>query len=376
MHIPLHIRRLFPLCRVWDNARFLITLLAHYIVKMLPERCLIVGPSWVGDMVMAQSLFMALKERFPALRLDVLAPAWSEPLLERMPEVTESICMPIGHGKLQLGLRYQIGKQLRKNHYDWAILLPNSLKSALIPFWAKVPQRTGFKGEMRYGLLNDLRQPHKDQLTQTVQRFVALALPREDYLQNPIPQAIPTPRLLLDPEHVKATAKQFGLLTDQPVLALCPGAEYGPAKRWPIAHFAEVARTKLDAGWQVWVFGSEKDNAVAEQICDQAGHADHPIVNLAGRTSLAEAIDLMSLTSHVISNDSGLMHVAAALEKPLIALYGSSDPTFTPPLNDQAKILSLNLACSPCFKRECPLGHLDCLTKLMPKDVLDHLADA
>lgn len=324
-------------------------------------------------MVMAQSLFMALQQRYPNLIIDVLAPAWSEPLLDRMPEVNESICMPIGHGKLQLGLRHRIGKKLREKRYDWSILLPNSLKSALIPFWANIPIRTGYKGEMRYGLLNDIRHLEKQTLTMTVQRFVALSLDRDAYQRNPLVANIPQPKLQLDQPHVSKTAALFGLRSEQPTLALCPGAEYGPAKRWPIEHFAEVARQQLDAGWQVWVFGSEKDREVAESICDQAGRAEHPIVNLAGRTSLAEAIDLMSLTDSVISNDSGLMHVAAALDKPVIALYGSSDPNFTPPLHAAAHVITLNLACSPCFERECPLGHLDCLTKIEPKQVLSHL---
>lgn len=317
-------------------------------------------------MVMAQSLFMVLKQRFPEMNIDVLAPAWSEPLVERMPEVRESIAMPIGHGKLLLRLRYQIGKQLRKNQYDWAILLPNTLKSALIPFWAKIPKRTGFKGEMRYGLLNDLRILDKEKLTMTVQRFVALAYEDGEY----DPSGYPHPKLQLDQDIVISTASRFGLNNEQPVLALCPGAEYGPAKRWPIEYYAEVAKQKIASGWQVWVFGSDKDQEVADQICDQAGAG---CINLASRTTLAEAIDLLSLSNYVITNDSGLMHVAAALEIPLIALYGSSDPNFTPPLNDQAKVISLGLECSPCFERECPLGHLNCLRNIKPTSVLSAL---
>ncbi len=337
-------------------------------MKTVPENCLIVGPSWVGDMVMAQSLFIVLKQRFPKMNIDVLAPSWSEPLLKRMPEVRESIAMPVGHGSLQLRTRYQIGKQLRKNQYDWTILLPNSLKSALIPFWAKIPKRTGFKGEIRYGLLNDLRILDKEKLTMTVQRFVALGF--EDGKSDP--SHYPYPKLQLDQETIATTAARFGLNNEQPVLALCPGAEYGPAKRWPIEYYAEVAKQKIASGWQAWVFGSEKDQEVAEQICDQAGAG---CINLASRTTLAEAIDLLSLANHVITNDSGLMHVTAALDVPLVALYGSSDPGFTPPLNDQAKVISLGLECSPCFERECPLGHLNCLQDIKPESVLSLLKD-
>lgn len=319
-------------------------------------------------MVMAQSLFMVLKQRYPAMNIDVLAPTWSEPLLDRMPEVRESIPMPVGHGKLNLRLRYQIGKQLRKNAYDWAILLPNSLKSALIPFWARIPKRTGFRGEMRYGLLNDLRLLDKQKLTMTVQRFIALGLTKDEAVAT----GFPRPRLWPDPQAVDKTATCYGLNTDHPVLALCPGAEYGPAKRWPVEYYAEVAKQKIASGWQVWIFGSEKDQTISRQLCDQVGAG---CINLAGRTTLAEAIDLLSLTDNVVTNDSGLMHVAAALEKPLVALYGSSDPHFTPPLNDHARILSLGLECSPCFERECPLQHLRCLRDIKPESVLSALND-
>jgi heptosyltransferase-2 len=151
-------------------------------------------------------------------------------------------------------------------------------------------------------------------------------------------------------------------------LALCPGAEYGPAKRWPVAYYAEVARKKIDQGWQVWLFGSNKDKADAEQINNEASGL---CSDFTGRTTLAEAVDLMSLAHTVVSNDSGLMHVAAALNKNLIAIYGSSDPGFTPPLNDNAQVISLNLDCAPCFKRDCPLGHTNCLTGITPEQVLD-----
>ena len=312
---------------------------------------------------MAQSLFMVLKQRHPEMNIDVMAPAWSEPLLDRMPEVRESIPLALGHGDLKLALRYQIGKRLRRSQYDWAILLPNSLKSALIPFWANIPRRTGFKGEMRYGLLNDLRLLDKKKLTMTVQRFVALGYDKGE----PLPDNFPIPRLQLDEDRVSECARRFGLKADNPILGLCPGAEYGPAKRWPVKYYAEVARKKITEGWQVWVFGSTHDQEISKKLCDQAGPG---CIDLAGRTTLGEAIDLLSLTDWIITNDSGLMHVAAALDKSLIAMYGSSDPGFTPPLNDKAKVISLGLECSPCFERECPLGHLRCLLDIQPDLVL------
>ncbi len=326
------------------------------------KKCLIIGPSWVGDMVMAQSLFMVLKQKNPALQIDVMAPAWSAALLERMPEVSEILDMPLGHGQLQLKQRYQLGKLLRSQHYDQAILLPNSLKSALLPFWANIAQRTGYLGEMRYGLLNDIHPLDKSVLTMTVQRFVALADTRRIDLKD-----IPVPALKVDTDKISRVLEKFKLNTQQPILSLCPGAEYGPAKQWPAEYYAALAQEKSDQGWQVWIFGSEKDQAIGIQIKQLLSER---AVNLCGQTQLAEAIDLMSVSSAVVSNDSGLMHMAAALAVPVVGVYGSSDPGFTPPLGNNSAMVSLNLECSPCFKRVCPLGHTRCLQDLKPEKVL------
>ena len=311
---------------------------------------------------MAQSLFMVLRQRFPEVQIDVLAPAWSRTLLERMPEVRNAINMPLGHGQLQLGLRRRLGLELRDQHYDQAILLPNSLKSALTPFFARIPRRTGFAGEMRYGLLNDIRPLDKQRLSMTVQRFVALGLEARDVL----PDAIPQPRLITPADGADTAIDELGLRTDDaPILGLCPGAEYGPAKRWP--HYAALAVDYLARGWRVWLFGSDKDQAVTEAISRAAPGCE----DLAGRTRLAQAIDLLARCDAVVSNDSGLMHVAAALGRPLVAIYGSSDPGFTPPLTDRAEIVRRGLECSPCFERVCPLGHTLCLNDITPADVDD-----
>lgn len=328
---------------------------------------LVVGPSWVGDMVMAQSLFMALRHQHPDASIDVLAPGWSKPILARMPEVADAIEMPVGHGQIGWRIRSRLGCSLQERHYDQAIVLPNSLKSALVPFWAKIPKRTGFRGEFRYGLLNDLRRLDKQRLPMTVQRFVALAHAPDCAL----PPHIDPPQLQSSATGVQAALERLLLpQSGQPILALCPGAAYGPAKQWPVEHFARVAKTVLAKGWQVWLFGSQQDHATAEQIRQQAGAE---CVNLAGRTELAEVIDLLSIVTVVVSNDSGLMHVAAALDRAVIALYGSSDPGFTPPLNDRAQILSLGLECSPCFQRTCPKGHYRCLNDLLPEQVIERL---
>ncbi len=317
-------------------------------------------------MVMAQSLFMVLKKQHEQVDIDVLAPQWSFPILERMPEVRKALAMPLTHGQFGIKQRMSIGKELISEYYDQAIVLPNSWKSALIPFFANIPKRTGYIGEMRWGLLNDARKLNKTMLTMTVQRFVALGLP-----DTPgCPSDYPVPELTIAPDSRRNVAEKFNVADEKPILALCPGAEYGPAKQWPASHYAELAEHKIAEGWDVWLFGSEKDQAVAGEINQTCSFACR---DFSGKTSLAEAVDLMSLATQVVSNDSGLMHVAAALDKPLLAIYGSSDPGFTPPLNQNATIIKQQLECAPCFKRQCPLGHTNCLTQISAEQILNEL---
>lgn len=329
-------------------------------------RFLVVAPSWVGDMVMAQSLFISLKQQHPDSRIDVIAPPGTLALLNYMPEVSLAFEMPVKRGKLGLLTRIKLGHSLRQHHYDQAILLPNTWKSALTPFFANIPLRTGYVGEFRWGLLNDARHLDKTKLTQTVQRFVALAYqPKADNLTD-----IPKPAFQIDPTAQKKGLEKFNITEGRKILALCPGAEYGEAKRWSVSHFAEVAKQQIKQGWQVWLLGSGKDQTVTAEINQLTNNA---CLDFAGKTSLGEAVDLLSLVDAVVSNDSGLMHVASALNKNLIAIYGSSDPNFTPPLNDKAKILYAGLSCSPCFKRVCPLGHTDCLTGISASSVISEL---
>ncbi len=331
-----------------------------------PDAILVVGPSWVGDMVMAQSLFKTLRATSPDSAIDVLAPGWSLPLLARMPEVRAGIEMPLGHGRLDLLTRWRLGRSLR-GRYRRAILLPNSWKSAIVPWAAGVARRTGWRGEMRYGLLNDVRRLDKARYPMTVQRFVALGGAADAALPD-----IPPPRLAVRSADAQAAMRALGVRKspDRRVLALCPGAEYGPAKQWPTVHYAQLGRHFARAGWDLWLFGSDKDLAVCEGIAATCKVS----TVLAGRTTLEQAVDLMSLADAVVSNDSGLMHVAAALDRPLVALYGSSDPGFTPPLNGRHRIVSLGLSCSPCFKRVCPLGTTACLVDMTVERVVAALA--
>lgn len=329
------------------------------------KKYLIIGPSWVGDMVMAQSLFIDIKQREPECQIDVLAPAWTAALLDRMPEVTELIAGNFNHGKLSLGERFKLGKSLRGKGYTDAILLPNSLKSALVPAVAKIPVRTGFLGEQRWGFLNDIRSLDKKAIPMTVQRFVALGMEKGADVRSV--SSVPVPKLVVDQQAAASVLAENELNSDSKILVLCPGAEFGPSKQWPVTHYAELANHYLAKGWQVWQLGSDKDMVSCQELDAITGHKTRV---LAGKTSLPQAVDLMSYASLVVANDSGLMHIAAALQKPLVAVYGSTDPGHTPPLSKNHKIARLGLDCSPCFKRECPLTHLNCLRDLSPSQVI------
>jgi heptosyltransferase-2 len=334
---------------------------------MPAKKILIIGPSWVGDMVLAHSLFQSLKAQNPDTIIDVAAPAWTLPLLDRMPEINHAIALPFKHGQLALLERIKFGRSLKTKGYTQAILLVNSLKSAILPLAAGIPLRTGFLGEFRHGLLNDIRHLDKSKLPRTVDRFVALGLDKQG---QALPQ-ISNPKLIADQNNALRVLEKNGMnKPEQKILGLCPGAEYGEAKRWPAEYYAEVANKALNKGWQVWLFGSDKDIPVTTTINDLVrGRCQ----DWGGKTNLGEAIDLMSLCDTVISNDSGLMHVAAALDKKLIAIYGSSDPHHTPPMHPDAVVEYLDLECSPCFKRVCPLGHLNCLKQISPIKVSSHL---
>jgi len=333
------------------------------------KKYLIVGPSWVGDMVMAQSLFIDIKQREAKAQIDVLAPAWTAALLNRMPQVTELVKADFQHGKLSLMERFRLGRTLGSNHYSNAIVLPNSLKSALAPAIAKIPQRSGFVGEQRWGLVNDIRKLNKAELPMTVQRFISLgeskaAVPRKI-------ESIPVPQLVVRPTEVEVVLQKNKLCLDKSLLVLCPGAEFGASKKWPSAHYAQVANHYLEKEWQVWLMGSASDVETCKEIDAMTSNACQV---LAGKTTLPDAIDLISCGSLVVSNDSGLMHIAAALKIPLVAVYGSTDPAHTPPLSENHRIARLDLNCSPCFKRECPLDHLNCLNQLSAELVLRQAA--
>jgi heptosyltransferase-2 len=315
-------------------------------------------------------LFITLQKNYPDVEIDVLAPPWSLPLLKRMPQITNTIEMPVGHGQLGLGVRYQLGKQLRARQYDQAIVIPRSWKSALIPFFVRIQKRTGYRGEMRYGLLNDIRSLDKDLLAKTVERYVNLGSDNDGFYNSKHAPDTSYPVLEVDQENQKILLDKLNLSLDIPAIGFMPGAEYGEAKRWPPSYFAALAQKLMEDGYQIWIFGSEKDRPVAKEITSKV--ATNGIVDLSGQTRLEDVIDLIALCNKVVTNDSGLMHIAAAVGTEMVAIYGSSTPDYTPPLSDQAKVMYLRLECSPCFKRECPYGHYKCLMNI----TVDHVFSA
>lgn len=329
---------------------------------MSADANLVVGPSWVGDMVLAQSLFKLLVSREPGIAIDVLAPGWSLPIVARMPEVRDAIPAETGHGEFGFRRRRHIGRELR-GRYERAIVLPRSFKSALVPWFARIPVRTGFRGEHRYGLINDMRPFDAALLDQTIKRFLALGVPRG---QAPPPP--PAPVLGVSATNQAAFVSAHRLLLDRPVIGLVPGAEYGPSKCWPEAHFAALAEALIAEGCRIWLFGSARDADTGERIAAMTA-AGEDIVNLCGRTSLADVIDVLALTEQVVTNDSGLMHIAAAVGVHVHALYGPTSPAFVAPLTERKDIYFLDLDCSPCRQRSCPLGHHNCLRQIAARDV-------
>ena len=333
---------------------------------------LIIAPNWIGDAVMTQPLLAALKSQYPASTIDVLASTWVAPIYRACTEVNDVIEADFQHKQLQWGLRKQIVKDLQSKNYQTCYVLPNSLKSALIPWMANIPFRIGYRGELRFGLINiALNNPSKINRPPMVEHYLALSQLLSD--EETLAAKTLTPKL-----NVSSSAKQSidkklsdANIDSKSVFIFCPGAEYGPTKRWPASHFAELATHLAQElpNANIILLGSKSDHQLAEEILQQSQDSVK-IHNWCGNTSLDEAIALIGLAKVVVSNDSGLMHIAAALKTPQIAIFGSSDPAHTPPLSENAKVIWLNLPCSPCHKKECPLGHLKCLNDILPQQVL------
>ncbi|MHB8948921.1 MAG: lipopolysaccharide heptosyltransferase II [Rhodoferax sp.] len=329
---------------------------------------MIIAPQWIGDAVMTEPLLRRLHAR--GERLTVGALPWVAPVYRLMPQVAEVIEFPFAHGGLQLKARRSLARQLA-GRFDTAYICPNSLKSALLPLLAGIPKRVGYLGEARVGLLTHrLKNPPKAQRPPMVAFYSALSGATDAGLDRPL--------LQMDPVQLDVVLAELRLMRHAYVV-FAPGAEYGPAKRWTARHFAELARR---LALPVVLLGSAKERDLCTEIADLVS-AEQPgkCRNLAGETSLAQAFSAIAAAQCLVSNDSGLMHVGAALGVRQVAIFGSSSPLHTPPLNEHATVLWLKtdaayqppLDCAPCFERECPLGHTRCLVDITAASVLQNI---
>jgi len=330
-------------------------------------RTLIISPNWIGDAVMAQPLLQLLRQSDPQRIIDVLAPPSVAPVWRAMDEVAEVLETPFRHGALQLRERWKYAQVLRARGYADAYVLPNTLKYALIPWLAGIPVRVGYKGEMRHGLIN--RMHHDDTPPRPMVRFYAALAGAP----GPAPAQVPRPSLQVAGAQRSAVCAELGIDAARPLVLFAPGAEFGAAKRWPARHFAALAQAvrARDPQAQIGLLGSPKDKAACDEIVAITGPAG--MFNLAGVTRLEQAVALIAAASAVVANDSGLLHIASALNRPVVALYGPTDPDHAPPFSDMARAMSLRLACAPCKQRQCPLGHHDCMEKLEAPVVWDAL---
>ena len=328
----------------------------------MAERVLVVGPRWVGDNVIAQSLYKRIKQLDATATITVIAPKYVHGLLKRMPEIRDTIDMPLAHRQLGLRERRRIGISLRKR-YNRAIILNRSFKTALIPWFAKIPVRTSFCGEMRYGLINDIRRLDSDAMPRLADRFVYLGQPK----QTPLPKNITPPRLIVKPVNTRVCMERLGIDNKIPIIILAPGAAYGPSKKWPAHYYANLAEHYASTGYKIWILGSTKDQDICQQITETAKIS---IANLCGRTTLEDAIDLLAQAEKVISNDSSLMHIAAAVGCSVVGIFGATTPEYTLPISDCVRYSWANISCSPCWQPTCRYGHYHCLTRITPEEII------
>ncbi|MCR5536415.1 MAG: lipopolysaccharide heptosyltransferase II [Succinivibrio sp.] len=333
---------------------------------------LVILPSWLGDIIMAQSLLQTLKHDYPSCHIDVYTPAYALPLLERMAQIDGKIINPFGHGQLRLLQRFKEGRMLARHHYDTVFVLPNSLKSALVPFFAGIKERRGFKGESRYLLLNRMRT-NKQDFPMMVERYVALA-----YDPKSVPTHAELPLMLypkLTAHKLKAALlERLHLKLDRPLLALGCGANYGPAKLWPVQYFAQVCDFWVGQGGAILALGTKNDLKTVTSIRNQVSpHTLAYFYDVAGQTNLTEVVDLVAACTAAVCNDSGLMHTVAALDVPQICIFGSTSTAYTPPLSTKAVCLEASESCHPCFKRTCQFNTYACLKNLMPDLVIQEL---
>ncbi|AKC60747.1 lipopolysaccharide heptosyltransferase II [Blochmannia endosymbiont of Camponotus (Colobopsis) obliquus] len=305
------------------------------------KKILVIGPSWLGDSVMSQTMLHLLTKQQKKIKIDILTSKCYIPLFHNMPEINQTIINPIKHGTMELKKIYTFSKTLRNKKYQQAIILPNSFKSALIPLFAQIPQRTGWRGEMRYGIINDLRILNCKNFPLMVQRYAALAFNKNIIKHsNNLPKPLPWPSLSISSKKINHILQKFKIYSNKPLIGLCPGSGSNSTKCWPHYHYAVLASKLMHDGYQIALFGSIKDYKIGQNINNLILKKINNYHNLIGSTSIDQVIALLAGCQAIISNDSGLMHITNALNRPLIVLYGGpSDPHFTPPLSHRAYVI-------------------------------------
>ena len=321
------------------------------------QKILIIPQNWLGDIIMSQTLLKKVKSENPNILIDILVNSTFINLVERMPEINKAITLDCNHEELGFFKRLNLAKKIKGN-YDRSIVLSRSLKSALIPYLAKIPIRTGELGESRYLLINDLRKFTKENRRKTAFRYVSMFSKTEEELDEKY-----YPDLKPDPENMKKLLKKYKLNLEKRIVIFAPGAAFGPSKMWPVERFKELGK-KLNKNFFILILGSDKEKNIGDKIVTGKN-----MVNLCGKTSITDATDLMHVSDFCVSNDSGLMHLASATNTRSISIYGATSPELTPPLTINKEIHYKGMPCSPCFEKICKYGHYNCLVEIQADDV-------
>ena len=325
---------------------------------MPTQKLLIIPQNWLGDIVMSQTLLKKIKSNNPKTSIDILVNSSLKNLVERMPEINKVIILDCNHRELGLFKRLRLAKEIKKSSYDRSIVLSRSLKSSLIPYFAKIPIRTGELGELRYLLINDLKEFSKESRRKTASRYISMYSDNNEELSENY-----YPSLDSNSENIKNLSEKYDLKKDKKVIIFAPGAAFGPSKMWPVNKFRELGKT-LNHDFKILILGSNNEKSIGNAIVTNKN-----MVNLCGKTSIADAVDLMHISKFCVSNDSGLMHLAAATNTKSISIYGSTSPDFTPPLTKNKDIHYKGMSCSPCFEKKCKYGHYNCLVDIHSDDV-------
>ena len=325
---------------------------------MPTQKLLIIPQNWLGDIVMSQTLLKKIKSNNPKTSIDILVNSSLKNLVERMPEINKVIILDCNHRELGLFKRLRLAKEIKKSSYDRSIVLSRSLKSSLIPYFAKIPIRTGELGELRYLFINDLKEFSKESRRKTASRYISMYSGKNEELSGNY-----YPSLDSNSENIKNLSEKYDLKKDKKVIIFAPGAAFGPSKMWPVNKFRELGK-KLNNDFKILILGSNNEKSIGNDIVTNKN-----MVNLCGKTSIADAVDLMHISKFCVSNDSGLMHLAAATNTKSISIYGSTSPDFTPPLTKNKDIHYKGMSCSPCFEKKCKYGHYNCLVDIHSDDV-------